>query len=397
MSRRTRQNPALNQIDTLRLALRRRAVPPIGATLTQSLSGETFSGGGVTFSTTPSAIANSVTFTYSSGALTHMSTHGAIVVPNGTFNYWANGNNGGGTPSSWAVGLEHYGAHATFYFRTLSTTAQYWVFIDDKPLTAAPVALTGLTAGQSFYAVDLPFATTAFRRIKIYISLLHAQGFVVAKTDCYGPVAQLPWSILFYGDSWVEGANSIFLDTWCYKVARALGAEAYICGQGGTGYINNGPGGGATIYGNTGRMDAAAQIKPDLIYVEGSVNDSANSTANTKVAAAAFLTGMMARFPGVPTIVQGVQSISHGAGSDTNYGMPNDGVIAAGAAAPNVIATVDPRTENWVTGTGAQTHVTGDGNGETVNASDYIHLTAVGNDLYARRVLAKISSLLIAA
>lgn len=375
-----------------RYSYRRRPFPPLSGTLASGLSGTAFSGAGVAIGSKPTFV-NLLDLNYSGGAVPQpvLTGHGANLALDGTFLMLKNTINGGATRSSWAAGVEHYGEHFALNVRTQSTSAHYWVWIDDKPVTTAPVSVTGLSQGAGYW-IDLPFATTAYRRIKIYLYTLDVYGYAVDKTDGYGPTPLLPFSILFWGDSWIQGASNIYLDHLPYKIGRALGAEVFLAGQGGTGYVKTLSGGVA--YGASDRLAAASVLTPDLIWVEGSINDA--GLGGVQAAATAFYTQLATLFPGVPVIVQGVQATGSGAGFAGSYNAINTDVLTAAAAAPNVVATINCRAESWATGSGNASSTTGDGNSDVIFDSSYIHLTPAGNDFYARRMLAKYSELVSA-
>jgi lysophospholipase L1-like esterase len=375
-------------ISDLRFPLRRRPFPPMASALGLALSA-------ISGTTTVEFSKTVPTFTHERNLTTPncpYSAHGAVIEHNSSFNYDRNVIAGGGS-NAWAVGVEYLGKHLALKLRPQTTTAQYWVFVNDQPLTAAPVALTALTTGET-YNLNLVFAETGVYRVKVYISELDFIGYRCEKAlDGYGPCPLEPLRIVFWGDSWTQGANKIYLNHFPLRIARALGAQAFLAGQGGTGYVNETEEAGKSKFGSAKRIEAAIPAKPDLIWVFGSVNDRAKH-ALVEAAAKAFYASLAEAFPQVPLIVDGVQSVSEGAGFFPELTETNTAVQKAAAAAPNVKALYSSWTEKWIDGSGNITTPKADGNADTMMNTENIHLTEAGNQYYAGRMLAKLALLL---
>ena len=78
-----------------------------------------------------------------------------------------------------------------------------------------------------------------------------------------------PVEAVFLGDSYTVGTGDPDASGYVPDVAAAMGWVAIGQGQGGTGYVNPGPGSGAFA----GRVAAIVAEDPDVVVVQGSTND----------------------------------------------------------------------------------------------------------------------------
>jgi lysophospholipase L1-like esterase len=74
--------------------------------------------------------------------------------------------------------------------------------------------------------------------------------------------------VTFIGDSWTEGIGATALRGYADLAAEQLGWDHYVLGVGGSGYEQ--PGRGSTF---DERIDRAVATDPDVIVVQGSIND----------------------------------------------------------------------------------------------------------------------------
>lgn len=99
--------------------------------------------------------------------------------------------------------------------------------------------------------------------------------------------------IAFLGDSYTQGVMLQALDQdYAAIAAREIGWRPWLAGRGGTGYVNGGPCGGGASY--AVRVPDALRAHPDVVVVEGSINDW-RSRPRTVAAAARRVWALIAR------------------------------------------------------------------------------------------------------
>jgi hypothetical protein len=245
------------------------------------------------------------------------------------------------------------------------------------------------------------FASSKIRRVRLFLKNADFAGVRHAPTTVMLPAPKAEIKVALLGDSWMDNASGLLgQHSLFYTACLLLGFEPLLCGQAGTGYITPTTDPNLGIFEDTRRVTPIIAAAPDLIIIEGSLNDDVNSTPNpTAVQAAA--TSLYANFatnlPDTKLIVFGPQSIgspSGGAGDTNADRMANrTAVQTAAQAAPNVLAFVDPIAQKWVTGTGNTTATTGVGTSDKLMNSVY-HLSQFGHDALAYRVAQSIAGVL---
>lgn len=147
-------------------------------------------------------------------------------------------------------------------------------------------------------------------------------------------------SVTFIGDSWTFGEGATPLHGYAYLTGEQLGWTYQVLGVRGSGYTVPGVGGGP--FGT--RVDRAAATHPDVIVVQGSLNDRAGTVQSLTAAADATLARLRAE-AGPRTRILVV-------GASYTPGMPDatidwiNGAIE-GAAARSGLEFVNPAAENW--------------------------------------------------
>jgi hypothetical protein len=355
-----------------------------------------------TFSTSgpggSSPIASAVTIAYNNNAA--VSFRGLLPLLRSQFgaDYWSNGCNGDWTRPPFWVEFNHYGASFAIQFRDVAggSSASFWVWVDlgdgngFRPATSTSQASSADAGGSLFY-YRVTFSGAAQRRIRVCLNLADYGGIDIGPTDSISALqTSQQVSIAFFGDSYVEGAASVAdTDLLAVRIGEALGSlfNYYRCGQGGTGYVSNGGGGGKEIFAGSNRIASLVSVNPEYIVVLGSVNDDA-SFASAQASAANFYSVIATQLPNTRIIVVGPQSTSGAPSSNRNSN--NTAVKNAALAAPNVIAYVDSIGDSYITGTGRVGATTGSGNADIMIASDAVHPTATGHLYWATRLYASI-------
>jgi hypothetical protein len=315
--------------------------------------------------------------------------------------YIQNSSNASWTPQSWAIEFDHYGDDLAVRFRNASSGGSlFWVFVDGRPATAAPVTSSAASGGSLFYE-RITFATVDYRRIRVYLYLADFGGIDLKPTQSINPTAKVGPKFAIYGDSYVEatGATNNLLGM-SVTIARLLGVEMFIAGQGGTGYVATGGGGSKAPYTDSARIAKLTAAAPDYIIVFGSSNDDATSSATVGTAATSVYSQLLAGLPLAKLIVVGPPSLgnSPAAGRLAN----RTAIQTAALVASNGLGFVDPLSDAasalWVFGTGSSTAPAGNGNADYFNNGAVAgHLTQAGHDYYARRIAVGIRTLLEAA
>jgi lysophospholipase L1-like esterase len=147
--------------------------------------------------------------------------------------------------------------------------------------------------------------------------------------------------VTFVGGSWTAGVGATGRHGYAYLTAEQLGWRARVLGVGGSGYSVPGP--HHSLFAQ--RTAAALEGTPDVIVVQGSLNERHSTPAALARAATDTLTDLRARAaPSTRILV---------VGASYNPGMPRatiDWINAAiGAAAARArVPFVDPAAQRWL-------------------------------------------------
>jgi lysophospholipase L1-like esterase len=146
--------------------------------------------------------------------------------------------------------------------------------------------------------------------------------------------------ITVIGDSWAEGIGATGLHGYAILAGQQLNWDYTVLGVGGTGYVNDGP--GSTF---ADRIRQAVDSDPDVIVVEGSVNDRDSDTEDLTAAALRTLTQLRAQAdPETQVVVIGAfQTPGYGAKTVTRI---NHALEAAADHAG--VDFVDPVAAHWI-------------------------------------------------
>lgn len=109
--------------------------------------------------------------------------------------------------------------------------------------------------------------------------------------------------VLIFGDSWTYGsAATVPTDGYAYRLARLIPADTVVRGVRGSGYQKPGLDGPDFL---TRVADLEQWIDPDLIILQGSINDRLSDAAAYPAAVNAVWDAMVAKYPGVPIVILG--------------------------------------------------------------------------------------------
>ncbi|MGW8484156.1 SGNH/GDSL hydrolase family protein [Microbacterium sp. NPDC055903] len=110
-------------------------------------------------------------------------------------------------------------------------------------------------------------------------------------------------TVLVFGDSWTYGSAALFpTQGYAYVLADLIGAETIVNGVRGSGYLK--PGIDGPSYGE--RIAALdASLTPDLVIVQGSINDRAQGERGYRDAVNAAWDALTATYPEAEIVVLG--------------------------------------------------------------------------------------------
>jgi lysophospholipase L1-like esterase len=146
--------------------------------------------------------------------------------------------------------------------------------------------------------------------------------------------------VAFIGDSWTWGVGSSDGHGYAVLVAERLGWDYRLLGVRGSGYSV----GGSADNTYADRVDAALATQPDVVVVQGSLNERRSSPARLAAAAGATLSRLAETAP--PDVAVVVVGASYNPGTpDATIDWINAAISAAADAAD--LRFVDPAAENW--------------------------------------------------
>ncbi len=281
-----------------------------------------------------------------------------------------------------------------FYYGTAAR------FIVDGSYVSANEFILDLTnGGYVYYTLD--FTNVGGRaRHDVTVEWYIVGGMAVVSTNPTGtinyPSVQDDFGVAVIGDSMsVNLGGSDMSMAYFTRFAKRVGLpDAVIMGLSGTGMTTSGA--YQTYIGHAlGDLAALNAFRPlGLIVLQSSYNDAAQANAGALVQAATItlVQAIRAVYPTVPIIVTGYAQNNKSTHPQSNYSTVVEGGAAAGVAAvqaagdnltfwiPLSIAVPVP----IVTGTGGLGSPTGDGNADYDVASDFLHPSDSGSDLWSR-------------
>lgn len=148
---------------------------------------------------------------------------------------------------------------------------------------------------------------------------------------------------LVFGDSWTYGsAATVPTDGYAYRLADLISGETIVDGVRGSGYLKpglDGPAFGERI----AALDPA--LSPDLIILQGSINDREQGEAGYREAVTAAWDAMAARYPSATIVILGPAPHELPIGAGT---LRIDADLSALAGARGWWY-ISPVVENWIT------------------------------------------------
>jgi lysophospholipase L1-like esterase len=238
-----------------------------------------------------------------------------------------------------------------------------------------------------------------WRRVRVYIQGGDFGGMVIGKQDTIMQPQYYAPRVAFFGDSWTEGAAisyASFFQSFPWQTMQTLGwGVPFKCGQGGTGYVATGGGGGKAAFTDATRLSRLVAVSPDIVVITGSINDSASSGATITTACTTVINTIRASLPNCLIVVLGVQS-EPSSMTSTALAAVDLGIAAACSNLGGTAAGIfyySMMAEGFCTGSTNSGTPGGVGNSDVMVYSDGAHLTPTqGVEYMARWAASKIAA-----
>ena len=151
--------------------------------------------------------------------------------------------------------------------------------------------------------------------------------------------------VLVFGDSWTYGsAATVPTNGYAYRLARLIDGDTIVRGVRGSGYQKPGIDGPDFL---TRVAGLEKWIDPDLIILQGSINDRRSDAAGYPAAVNAVWDAVVARYPDTPIVILGPAPHELPVGASTAR-IDRD---LAGLAASRGWWYISPVQEKWITDT----------------------------------------------
>lgn len=305
--------------------------------------------------------------------------------------------NGSGRSSAapGAVEFDYTGEEFEIRMYANSGACHYKLWVDGQPATATGESIDGVEVGH-VYLIPVTFASPARRHIRLELNQEAGFGGAhVGPTDTVqGRRGVAKPQMLILGDSYSDGVSPYTqFETYAHLLGHLIGADAWVDGIGGTGLVSTG--GISTKGPYVDRIttdDADTRLDPDVVLVQGSVNDS-QGTATVQAAAATALSTIRDQWPNAYVITTGILRPRQASSLVNTDAQCNTAMLnaSAGGAADLFI---NPPADLWYSGTGRVGATTGVGNVDTLMSSDSVHPTAEGQMLIAQSLQRYIAAVL---
>lgn len=149
--------------------------------------------------------------------------------------------------------------------------------------------------------------------------------------------------VLVFGDSWTYGsAATVPTLGYAYLLADLLGGETIVDGVRGSGYLKPGLD-GPTFGERIAALDPA--LTPDLVLIQGSINDRAQGVAGYREAVTAAWDALAAKYPDATIVVLGPAPHELPVGAETARIDADLGELAGARG----WWYISPVAQNWIT------------------------------------------------
>jgi lysophospholipase L1-like esterase len=277
----------------------------------------------------------------------------------------------------WRVEFDFDGSDFELIARC-SATAKWRLWVDGQPHAASPVNYTITDNTAQFMKVSL--GSRAYRKLVFEgEGNWYFGGIQYLPTDTVAPPSSKRGPRLaLVGDSYAvgsQGGNQRGL-SYVPKMARLLGCRDFTMSTaaGGTGLIAPG-----SYVKYQDRLGDVTRIAPDIIIIQGTLNDGAQTAADVKAAAIAYVNAVRSALPNALVVICGtLYAATPGTTYTAHSAALNDAATDRGVPFINPIG--------WFTGTGNNTAPASNGNADYYRASDGAHPSPLGHDYIANRM-----------
>jgi lysophospholipase L1-like esterase len=296
---------------------------------------------------------------------------------------WTSGGNlGTGDGKNTNYARTRFIADANKVTLRLAGTTSAYRFIVDGQYVSLSGTVPSVTSGSIYLTLDF---TSAGGRATREIAVEHTAGcgFVgvyVGPTEIVTQAPAAPLCSVALGDSYCYGSSATLLGDGIFAVmADYLGLNNHTnSGSGGTGWAT-----GGSAYNFLQRIqngDLSLGGAPDVIFLQGSVNDRNSAAADITANCLSGLRASRTLYPNAPIVVFGVWP-ANVASTGTLTVAANEAAVKAAfdafADANSVWIPVNGNTPAWLVGTGYVGATTGTGDAD-INMSDVSHLNTTG-------------------
>ena len=270
----------------------------------------------------------------------------------------------------------------------VTTNGQFRLKIDGEYAQAGQL----VQSGGGFVRLTFGDGTATYRKLRHYELECGNPKFTGVRSPTIYPPMAWPAEdrlrMIVHGDSMVatvvdSGSGPFVHGTSCDLIANLSGQpDCWSCGVGGTGWIASASGTRST-FNQRVDLDVIAPA-PDVIWEMGGLNDASliASAAALQPLVETWLGKVTAALPNVLILMTGPIVPKPGV---TNTGLVRDAKLAAAAKYPRNVRFIDNVAAAWVTGTGKQGSVVGDGSADWITGTDGTHPTQDGHVHNARR------------
>lgn len=280
------------------------------------------------------------------------------------------------------------------------TTLTYRLWVNEKAATADAVLAPAATNDTRQY-LHFDFGAASQdtpRRIILELedvsNALSIYGFRVAPTEMFAAPSIPSPRVFVVGDSFARGqgygGGSLERNAYPRQMGRALGwSDVWNTSTsvGGQGIVHANDVNGS--YTSRFAYDVAP-FNPDLVILQGSVNDATETPSAVAAAMVAYVGSLRAAYPGLPVVITGPLYVATPtqAQLDINTAMKT---AAAGLGIP----FIDLFAAGVFFGTGAVGGATGNGNADWArNGTDFTHPTPAGANTLGRWMAGQVAKAL---
>jgi lysophospholipase L1-like esterase len=267
-----------------------------------------------------------------------------------------------------------------------------WALVDDQRITDSTYLHADVGDGMCTWT--LTQSTGIWRKWRLGLPATTLRGIGI-DDGAMTPTAK-GFQLGIIGDSYVAGgqqianavspgvSGTISAGTVFGEFAQSTGIDVWRFAVSGSGYVNDAGYSGRGNYGSATRMAALAQAPAlDALVVWGTANDKPYGASAVVSAAQQTWNTLHSARPNTPIIVVGPQCTGW---PDGPLDVINDALRGAASSNDNVTAYVDLRNNNFMSGTGYDGNLQGDGNADFFISADGGHPTHHGNRYWGENI-----------